>query len=49
MLFLFSAAVNPRLPLIEYVTNWRDISMKLREPPRKRRLQVELMEGWDLS
>ena len=48
MLHLLSDAVNPRLHLGECLRNWYEISMKLREPPRKRLMQTESMENHPL-
>lgn len=44
MLHLLSHAVNPRLDLARCLLNWHDISVHLREPPRRRILQVEAIE-----
>jgi hypothetical protein len=41
MLHLFRQAVNPRLSLAGCIHNWPRISIHLREPPRKRRLQLD--------
>jgi len=41
MLHLFSRTVNPQLILSYCLKNWHQISMDLREPPRKRLLQLD--------
>lgn len=41
---LFRAAVDPALGLRECLESWDLISLDLREPPRKRRLQMEELE-----
>ena len=41
MLHLFRTTVNPRLSLERCLTNWFEISKRLREPPRKRSFQTE--------
>ncbi len=43
MLHLVSTTVNPRLPLRQCLENWREISLGLREAPRKRALQTETL------
>jgi hypothetical protein len=44
MLHLLSSAVNPPLDLVHCLLNWHDISKRLREPPRRRILQVKTIE-----
>lgn len=41
MLHLLSSVVNPALGLRVAIEKWPQISMDLREPPRKRKLQTE--------
>jgi hypothetical protein len=43
MLGLLRQTVRPTLGLQDCVEHWHDISFMLREPPRKRRLQMEKM------
>jgi hypothetical protein len=44
MLHLLSEAVNPWLHLGSCLRNWYQISMELRESPRKRLLQTESLD-----
>jgi hypothetical protein len=44
MLHLLSSAINPRLDLARCLLNWHDISTRLKEPPRRRILQVESLD-----
>ncbi len=44
MLHLLSMAVNPKLNLRQSLVNWREISLGLREAPRKRSLQTETLQ-----
>lgn len=41
MTHLVSLAVNPALSLLQCWKNWHQISLDLREPPRKRLLQLD--------
>lgn len=41
MFFLFKMAVMPVMQLKECIEKWHRISQKLREPQRKRRLQID--------
>lgn len=41
MAHLFKSAVNPKLSLKACLHNWHQISLELREPPRKRLLQLD--------
>lgn len=43
MLHLLSMAVNPKLNLRQCLVNWSEISLGLREAPRKRSLQTETL------
>jgi hypothetical protein len=45
MRHLLSHAVNPALGLQKTVANWRQISMDLREPPRRRLLQTQKLRA----
>jgi len=38
-----SQAVNPRLGVLRCVNTWREISAMLRENPRKRKIQMDLL------
>lgn len=44
MLGLLRSAINPALSLRACVEDWPEISLQLREPPRRRTLQTEEME-----
>jgi hypothetical protein len=44
MLHVIRAAINPALSLRQCVENWPEISLQLREPPRRRSAQSEEME-----
>lgn len=43
MQHLLSNAINPRLSLAKCLLNWHDIAWRLREPPRKRGLQIDAL------
>ncbi len=43
MLHLLSAAVNPQLGLAKGLRLWPSISAQLREPPRRRKLQTDVL------
>jgi hypothetical protein len=43
MRFLLSAAVNPKLSLCECLGQWRRIAYQLREPVRRRPLQLDAL------
>jgi hypothetical protein len=43
MNFLLSGAVNPRLVLLNCLRRWRLIANHLREPTRRRSLQLDLL------
>ncbi len=48
MLFLVKQTITPKLSLKSSIMNWHEISIALREPPRKRVLQawqIEAMRG----
>jgi hypothetical protein len=45
MLHLIRQALNPRLNIAACLGDWYQISRSLREPPRKRQLQAEHLEG----
>ena len=45
MLHLVSLAVNPDLSLLRCWKNWYQISLDLREPPRKRLLQLDNLKA----
>jgi len=45
MLHLLSLAVNPNLSLLRCWENWHQISLDLREPPRKRLLQLDKLKA----
>jgi len=45
MVQLVSLAVNPNLSLRQCWENWYQISMDLREPPRKRLLQLDNLKN----
>jgi hypothetical protein len=45
MLHLIQSALNPLLPLQQWVESWCDISKSLREPPRKREPQAENLKN----
>lgn len=47
MLHLLKNAVDPGLTLKQCVANWYEISCSLREPTRKRALQVEKFDDDD--
>ena len=49
MLGLLRQVVRPRLGLRESVRRWRTISTLLREPPRKREMQIEKITNKGLS
>ena len=42
MRHLLSRAINPELPLTLCLRRWPTLAAALREPPRKRRLQMTL-------
>ena len=42
MHFLLSRAVNPDLKLHECLARWNEIAASLREPPRKRKYQMDV-------
>jgi hypothetical protein len=44
MLHLLRVAINPALSLRSCVEDWPEISLQLREPPRRRLAQAEEME-----
>ena len=44
MLHLLQTAINPRLGLLECLSNWPAISLQLREAPRRRELQAARLE-----
>lgn len=44
MLHVVRTTINPTLSLRMCVENWPEISMQLREPPRRRTAQAEEME-----
>jgi len=44
LLHLLQTAVNPHLRLGKCLRNWYEISLALREAPRKRELQMERLE-----
>ena len=44
MLYLLRGAIHPALSLRACVEDWPEISLQLREPPRRRRAQTEVME-----
>ena len=43
MLGLLQQTVRPKLGLQDCVEHWHEISIMLREPPRKRQLQMDKM------
>lgn len=45
MLHLLRSAIDPSLSLQTCLANWAEISLKLREPPRKRGLQLEKFDA----
>jgi len=45
MVHLVSHTVNPKLGLYSCWKNWHQISMDLREPPRKRLLQLDILKN----
>lgn len=45
MLRLIRQAANPSLGVGDCIANWFDISMSLREAPRRRRLQADIIVG----
>jgi len=45
MVHLFSQTVNPKLSLYLCWKYWHQISLDLREPPRKRLLQLDNFKG----
>jgi hypothetical protein len=47
MLHLLQQTVNPPLGLRDCLDNWDTLSLDLREPPRKRGLQVNQFEQAD--
>ncbi len=44
MLYLLRGAINPALSLRTCVEDWPEISLQLREPPRRRQAQTDEME-----
>lgn len=44
MLHLLRACLNPPLRLLDCLFNWHQISLQLREPPRKR---ISQMDKWE--
>ncbi len=49
MRFLLSAAANPKLSLRECLRHWRCIAYQLREPIRRRPLQLDVLIANSLS
>lgn len=45
MNFLLSGAVNPQLVLLNCLRRWRLIANHLREPTRRRSLQLDLLRA----